>query len=47
MSQSPRPLFSAARHRAQRDRMARLPASANFLAPRRSSPKRCSTGLQW
>lgn len=33
MSQSPRPLFSAARHRAQRDRMARLPASANFLAP--------------
>ena len=33
MSQSPRPLFSAARHRAQRDRLARLPASANFLAP--------------
>ncbi|WP_332818794.1 methyltransferase domain-containing protein [Sphingopyxis sp.] len=33
MSQSPRPLFSAARHRAQRDRMARRPASANFLAP--------------
>lgn len=33
MSQPPRPLFSAARHRAQRDRMARLPASANFLAP--------------
>lgn len=33
MSQPPRPLFSSARHRAQRDRMARLPASANFLAP--------------
>jgi len=33
MSQPPRPLFSAARHRAQRDRLARLPASANFLAP--------------
>ncbi len=33
MSQPPRPLFSPARHRAQRDRMARLPASANFLAP--------------
>ncbi len=27
------PIFSAARHRAQRDRMARLPAAANFLAP--------------
>ena len=33
MSQAPRPLFSSARHRAQRDRMARLPATANFLAP--------------
>ncbi len=33
MSQPPRPLFSTDRHRAQRDRMARLPASANFLAP--------------
>lgn len=33
MSQPPRPLFSSARHRAQRDRIARLPASANFLAP--------------
>ena len=33
MSQSPRPLFSPARHRAQRDRMARQPAPANFLAP--------------
>jgi hypothetical protein len=33
MSQLPRPLFSSARHRAQRDRLARLPASANFLAP--------------
>ena len=33
MSQSPRPLFSPARHGAQRDRMARLPASGNFLAP--------------
>ncbi|MBU0823685.1 MAG: methyltransferase type 12, partial [Alphaproteobacteria bacterium] len=33
MSQPPRSLFSAARHSAQRDRMARLPASANFLAP--------------
>ena len=33
MSQSPRPLFSPARHRAQRDRMGRLPAPANFLAP--------------
>lgn len=33
MSQPPRPLFSPARHRAQRDRLARLPASANFLAP--------------
>jgi hypothetical protein len=32
MSQ-PSPLFSPARHAAQRDRMARLPASANFLAP--------------
>ena len=32
MSQPP-PLFSAARHRAQRDRLARLPADANFLAP--------------
>jgi hypothetical protein len=32
MSQSP-PLFSPARHAAQRDRMARLPADANFLAP--------------
>jgi len=33
MSQAPRPLFSSARHRAQRDRMARMPAPANFLAP--------------
>src|SRR3546814_4113565 len=33
MSQAPRSLFSPARHRAQRDRMARLPAPANFLAP--------------
>ncbi len=33
MSPPPRPLFSTARHRAQRDRLARLPASANFLAP--------------
>jgi hypothetical protein len=33
MSQPTRPLFSAVRHRAQRDRMATLPASANFLAP--------------
>jgi hypothetical protein len=33
MSQPPSQLFSPARHRAQRDRMARLPASANFLAP--------------
>lgn len=33
MSQPPRPLFSPARHRAQRDRLARLPANANFLAP--------------
>src|SRR5690606_18621345 len=33
MSQAPRPLFSSARHRAQRDRMARLPPAANFLAP--------------
>ena len=32
MSQ-PSPLFSPARHAAQRDRMARLPADANFLAP--------------
>src|SRR3546814_20256410 len=29
----PAPLFSPARHRAQRDRLARLPADANFLAP--------------
>jgi len=33
MSTSPRPLFSSARHRAQRDRMVNVPASANFLAP--------------
>lgn len=33
MSQPLRPLFSSARHRAQRDRLARLPAHANFLAP--------------
>ena len=33
MSQPPHPLFSPLRHRAQRDRLARLPASANFLAP--------------
>jgi len=32
MSQPPS-LFSAARHRAQRDRLARLPPDANFLAP--------------
>lgn len=32
MSQ-PSPLFSPARHAAQRDRAARLPADANFLAP--------------
>jgi len=32
MSQPP-PLFSPARHAAQRDRMARLPITANFLAP--------------
>lgn len=30
---SPTPLFSSARHAAQRDRMARLPEDANFLAP--------------
>ena len=33
MSQSQSPLFSPARTRAQRDRMARRPAAANFLAP--------------
>jgi hypothetical protein len=33
MSPPPAPLFSSARHRAQRDRLARLPADANFLAP--------------
>jgi SAM-dependent methyltransferase len=33
MSDAPAPLFSSARHRAQRDRLARLPADANFLAP--------------
>jgi len=33
MSQPPPQLFSPARHRAQRDRMATLPSSANFLAP--------------
>ncbi len=33
MSASPAPLFARARHRAQRDRMARLPAGADFLAP--------------
>ncbi|KQZ65450.1 methyltransferase type 12 [Sphingopyxis sp. Root1497] len=33
MSQPPAPLFSSARHRAQRDRLAHLPAEANFLAP--------------
>ena len=33
MSHSSRPLFSPARHSAQRDRMARQPVSANFLAP--------------
>ncbi len=33
MSQQPPSLFSSARHRAQRDRLARLPAGANFLAP--------------
>lgn len=33
MSQPPSQLFSPARHRAQRDRMANLPPPANFLAP--------------
>src|SRR3546814_13189993 len=33
MAAAPAPLFSPARHRAQRDRLARLPADANFLAP--------------
>lgn len=33
MSPPPAPLFSPARHRAQRDRLARLPAGADFLAP--------------
>lgn len=33
MSQPSAPLFSSARHRAQRDRLAHLPADANFLAP--------------
>jgi len=33
MSDTPASLFSAKRHRSQRDRMARLPADANFLAP--------------
>lgn len=33
MSQSQSPLFSPLRTRAQRDRMARQPAGANFLAP--------------
>lgn len=33
MTANPAPLFSPARHRAQRDRLARLPADANFLAP--------------
>lgn len=33
MSQPPAPLFSPARHRAQRDRLARLPDGADFLAP--------------
>lgn len=33
MSQPAHPIFSSVRHRAQRDRMARLLASANFLAP--------------
>lgn len=33
MSQPPNQLFSSARTRAQRDRMVRLPATANFLAP--------------
>ena len=33
MSQPPAPLFSSARHRAQRDRLACRPADANFLAP--------------
>jgi SAM-dependent methyltransferase len=33
MSQPPRPLFSSARHRAQRDRLARMAEDANFLAP--------------
>src|SRR3546814_9408895 len=33
MAADPAPLFSPARHRAQRDRLARLPADANFLAP--------------
>ena len=33
MSQPPATLFSTARHRAQRDRLIRQPADANFLAP--------------
>ncbi|WP_432769833.1 MAG: methyltransferase domain-containing protein [Sphingopyxis sp.] len=33
MSQPSAPIFSAARQRAQRDRFARLPADADFLAP--------------
>lgn len=33
MSQPPSQLFSSARTRSQRDRMARLPGGANFLAP--------------
>src|SRR3546814_2554420 len=33
MAADPAPLFSPARHRAQRDRLARLPADATFLAP--------------
>lgn len=33
MSPLPAPLFSSARHRAQRDRLVRQPADANFLAP--------------
>src|SRR3546814_9771642 len=33
MAADPAPLVSPARHRAQRDRLARLPADANFRAP--------------
>jgi len=33
MAASPAPLFSSARHRAQRDRLAQQPAGADFLSP--------------